>query len=418
MNLSPKEVAELTSAKRASEELLIYRKLKRSPLFVELARFLDNPEENCYQFYAHLAQSATRHTPVLGCLWQNYFLSEVLSAENLFTLSAEAGKITTALQRASAHDWERLERLFNLDFSSLLPKLPSWQGLVEPKNPATPFEKLMVEMAQTANWPSQIPTLIAFYQRYGAGLACKYWAFRWDGELSGIPRPESITMAELVGLERQKEQLLANTRQFLRDLPANNALLHGARGTGKSSLVKATCNLLAHQGLHLVEVAKEDLATLPSLLSCLSTRKAKFIIFIDDLSFEEQETNYKALKAILEGSIQGRPTNILIYATSNRRHLVVETFQERDEIHGSDTVQEKLSLSDRFGLNITFSSPDKEEYLAIVHSLARSFPISSEELNQRAVEWERRSSGRSGRIARQFVLALAGELGIKPQWLE
>jgi predicted AAA+ superfamily ATPase len=403
----------VTDAKRAALELLIYRQLHNRPLFLEFSALLENPEENCYRFFSFLANSAQTSSTVLRCLWQHLFLSEVLAQENLFTLSAEAGKVTPALLQAAAHDWQRLESLFNIDFSSLAPNLPSWQGLVEPKVPATPFEELILTMANTANWPSQLETLCHFYLRYGAGLACRHWAFNWDGQLSGISQPDPISLPTLVGLERQKELLLANTRQFLKGLPANNALLHGARGTGKSSLVKATCRLLSKEGLHLIEVPKEFLDTLPSLLSLLSCRAAKFIIFIDDLSFEEQETEYKALKACLEGSLQDKPGNILIYATSNRRHLVVESFQDRDEIHGGDTVEEKLSLSDRFGLNITFPSPDQGEYLKIVHSLASSFPISPDELTQRAIEWERRSSGRSGRLARQFVLALAGELGVE-----
>jgi hypothetical protein len=402
--------------KRALAELLIYRELRQKPLFQALSRLLENPRDNYYEFFAFLAQNAVRSACILGDCWQDAFLHEVLSAENLFTLSAESN-VTAELKRAVRHDLIRLQQLFAQDFQLLAPALPSWRGLVQAKSPATPFEKLMATMAHCSDWPGELNSLRDFHQRYGAGVFCRYWAFKWEGKLTGIEKPDPISLPQIVGLERQKQALLANTKHFLSGLPANCALLHGARGTGKSSLVKAVCSELAPAGLHLLEVAKEELQTLPELLAILGSQKTKFVIFIDDLSFEGQETSYKALKSALEGGVQSRPGNILIYATSNRRHLITESFTEREEINGADTVEEKLSLSDRFGLNITFPSPDQDDYLAIVRSLAASFPISSQELTRRALEWERRASGRSGRLARQFVIALAGELGIKPDWL-
>ena len=403
--------------RQALSKLLVYSPLLNRPLLQEFSAFLDSPAENYPRFFTALAETALEVPQVAGSLWQNALLYEILSAENLFTSLAEKGELTESLMNVVKRDLANLELLFHFDPQRLSSGLPDLEGLVEPQKAETPFHKLMFTFAQESSWPHLAHRLAAFYRRYGTGIVCQHWAFKWTGELTGITKPHSIALDDLMGLVKQKELLLANTKQFLQDLPANCALLHGARGTGKSSLVKAVGCCLAPEGLHMVEVAKEDLAALPELMALLGEKTAKFVVFIDDLSFEEQETNYKALKAALEGSLAERPDNVLIYATSNRRHLIVESFRERDEIHGRDTVEEKLSLADRFGLQLTFPSLDQEEYLAIVKALANSLPISEEELKERAIRWERRASGRSGRVARHFVLSLAGELGVRPDWL-
>jgi predicted AAA+ superfamily ATPase len=226
-----------------------------------------------------------------------------------------------------------------------------------------------------------------------------------------VPDPDLVRLADLVGYERVREPLLTNTEHFLAGLPAHHALLYGLPGTGKSSTVKAVLNEYAGRGLRLVEVAKEDLKSLPQVLEILRHRAPRFVLFVDDLSFEEHEVEYKALKALLEGSVEEPPENVRVYATSNRRNLIRERFSDRDEggtgddVHARDTMQEKLSLSARFGLRVTFPTPDQRKYLEIVAGLARrrGIKMPEEELRERAILWDRWHAGRSGRTARQFV---------------
>jgi len=222
----------------------------------------------------------------------------------------------------------------------------------------------------------------------------------------------------LIDYEREREPLLRNTERLLAGLPSHHALLYGLPGTGKSSTVEAILNEYADRGLRLVELAKENLGELPPLLETLRERGPRFILFIDDLSFEEHEVEYKSLKALLEGSIEEPPKNVRLYATSNRRNLIRERFSERDEggalddVHARDTMQEKLSLAARFGLRITFPAPDQKRYLKIVSGLARErgLKVADEELRERALLWDRWHAGRSGRTARQFVDELEAEL--------
>lgn len=218
----------------------------------------------------------------------------------------------------------------------------------------------------------------------------------------------------LVGYESQRDQLLRNTEFLLAGLPALHILLYGSRGSGKSSLVKSL--LGKYENLRLIEVAKSELRDLPAIVEGLRNLPQKFVIFVDDLSFEEDDDAYKALKVVLEGNLTARPQNVVVYATSNRRHLIREFFDDRprprdaDEIHNWDTVQEKLSFSDRFGLTLTFEPADQPTYLKIVHHLAEQAGISVDDLEFRALQWATRHNGRSGRTARQFVDFLKSEL--------
>jgi predicted AAA+ superfamily ATPase len=236
-----------------------------------------------------------------------------------------------------------------------------------------------------------------------------------------VEHPDPVRLSDLVGYEYEREPVVQNAERFAAGLPANNALLYGERGTGKSSTVKALLNEFGDRGLRLIEVPKEHLEDFHELLAPLRDRRERFILYVDDLSFEEQETHYKALKAILEGGIEARPDNVILYATSNRRHLVRERFADRqamvsddDDVHGMDSLEEKLSLSDRFGIHVTFGTPNQERYLEIVESLAarRGIALANGELRSRALSWAQRQNGRSGRTARQFIDALAGELGM------
>lgn len=251
--------------------------------------------------------------------------------------------------------------------------------------------------------------LALFYQKIGAGLMSTGLAFKWDGKAKALVPviPDPIRKEQLIGQEREQGILLENTKFFIAGYPANNVLLYGNRGTGKSSLVKALLHEYCDQGLRLVELSKQDLIDFPVIIRCLAFQPQKFILFTDDLSFEETELAYKALKTVLEGGLEKRPDNVLIYATSNRRHLIRENFSERqgDEVNVRDTMDEKLSLADRFGITITFPSPDQEEFLRIVDELAVQEGITIEKalLRQQALRWVMMHNARSGRTARQFI---------------
>ena len=273
-------------------------------------------------------------------------------------------------------------------------------------------------------------TLLAALQRWEQTLppppAQTDWralAYRWQadgsgGTLSALPDPHTFPLERLAAIGRQTEQLVRNTEQFLRGRPANNVLLSGARGTGKSSLVKAMLHRYAGEGLRLVEVDKSDLAALPALLTILQRRPEKFIVFCDDLSFEEGESSYKALKTALDGGLSQRAANVLVYATSNRRHLMPEYLDEngghtgsRGEIHQGEAVEEKISLSDRFGLWLSFYPFDQEEYLAAARSWLVDFGIGWEDTARRAaLNWAQLRGSRSGRTAYQFACDWAGRL--------
>lgn len=248
-------------------------------------------------------------------------------------------------------------------------------------------------------------------------------AFRWRtrngrGWLQAVRHPHPIRLADLENIDDQKARIVANTRQFVADQPANNVLLTGSRGSGKSSLVKAVLNEYARKGLRLIEVDKDDLVHLQDIVDLLEGRPERFIIFCDDLSFEAGETAYKALKSVLDGSVAAPPDNVLIYATSNRRHLMPEYFAENletkrvdDEIHPGETTEEKISLSERFGLWISFYPFSQDDYLDIVNHWLRHFGVSEAQIatcERDALNWALGRGSRSGRVAWQFARDWAG----------
>ena len=249
-------------------------------------------------------------------------------------------------------------------------------------------------------------------------------AFVWHPSpgprLAPVPQVAAVPIALLKGVERQKDILLENTTRFARGLSANNAMLWGARGTGKSSLVKAAhaAANAAHPGsLALVEIQREDIRTLPELLNILRGQKRHVLVFCDDLSFEREDADYKALKSVLDGGIEGRPANVLFYATSNRRHLMPRDMIENERstaIHGSEAIEEKVSLSDRFGLWIGFHNADQDTFFAMIEGYAAHFglQVETDELHRQAVEWSVTRGSRSGRVAWQFIQDLAGRLGV------
>jgi hypothetical protein len=282
---------------------------------------------------------------------------------------------------------------------------------------------LWVKLEGASKWDEAIADLAAYYRKAGIGIFAQYRALRWQqGQLVGIPYPDPVRLSELVGYEAQQEVLVQNTQALLSGYSALHVLLYGSRGSGKSSLIKALLHKFGDRGLRVIEVAKADMQDLLTIVDRVRHAPQKFILFVDDLSFEEDEDAYKALKVVLEGNLTARPQNVVVYATSNRRHLIREFFGDRprpsdaDEVHAWDTVQEKLSFSDRFGLTLTFTPADQDTYSAMVRHLAQlaGLSIAPAELERRALQWATQHNGRSGRTARQFVDFLQAEAAIAP----
>lgn len=250
----------------------------------------------------------------------------------------------------------------------------------------------------------------------------KYLALRWErfaegGRLTPVDHPHLFDLNDLVGIDDIRDEVVRNTAQFVAGLPANNVLLWGERGCGKSSLVKGLLKPFAQQGLRLVELKRWDIMSLPAITALLRDQPYRFILFCDDLSFDEGEGDFRALKTLLDGDIEERPANVLIYATSNRRHLMPERMEDNTgggEIHPEEAVGEKLALSDRFGLSLGFYCLDQDEYLTVVRRYAakRNLKVSDAELCDKALKWSRYTARRSGRSARQFIDDLEGRLGL------
>lgn len=325
-----------------------------------------------------------------------------------------------------------LSKFSGEDFEKeMIGNLPEWDKLdtaIKTSTfPITFGEELRTAFASENQWEEHIELLSNFHNSNGRGIFACFKAFIWkqiEGQniLDGVTNPDPITLNDLIGYDLERTEVISNTLQFLKGFPANNILLYGDRGTGKSSTVKAILNEYYNQGLRLIEVSKTHLIDFPEIITHLKNHKQKFILFVDDLSFTDNEENYNSLKAVLEGGIESKPSNVIIYATSNRRHLVKEKFSDRlglqsgntdDEIRSADTMQEKLSLSDRFGITVVFSSPNKDKYLEIVEGIAvkRGLVFDKETLKKEALKWELWYNGRSPRTARQFIDWLEGEKG-------
>ncbi len=406
--------------------LAIYRNILGDPIINELRVLMDYSLEygensrQAFESYHKLAFTVHQR----GVSFQEHLISLVLHDDNPFSREAEmdsGDKLSVILRSATEQDLAILGKLFHLDIGSLAgwmgvnPDILPWRmGLDEAVNAS--MEHFL---AASMDWPSLIEALIKYYASYSRGLFSCYKAVSWNGrELVGIKDPDPVRLDDLVGYSSQKKNLCDNTENFLNGFPANNVLIYGSRGTGKSTMIKALLNEYADRRLRLVEVRRDQIKDLPEVISILREYSLKAIVFVDDLSFEDYETEYKGLKAVMEGSLVSRPGNVLIYATSNRRHLVREFFSDRgkatDEIHAHDTMQEKLSLADRFGLTITFPTPNQKLYLEIVEKYIkdRALEIDAELLRRKALEWEKYHHGPSGRTARQFVDSLGPGLQV------
>lgn len=385
---------------------------------------------------AAVMEEAAGATPLGADAWQGHLLDRLLWDENAFSLTAETAgpeALPPRLLAQAATELRTLHAAYRLSLSRLRTLLMERAGplagelrdawcLAEPQEEAAGVHPLAQRLAESDDWGALAADLAAHFAAQGCGDFARYTAFRWergaDGErgLVPVPNPDPVRLEHLVAYERERELVLSNTHRFVLGAPGNNVLLYGDAGTGKSSLVKALLNAYADRGLRLIEVPKEALVDFPHIAEAVRGRRHRFILFVDDLSFEEDETEYKALKALLEGGVQARPENLLIYATSNRRHLVKELFTDRsrpgdDEVHPHETAQEKVSLSERFGVRVAFLTPEQPRYLAIVEAIARQegIDLPPEELRRRALVWAQWQNGFSGRTARQFVNDLLGE---------
>ena len=356
--------------------------------------------------------------------WQDYLITGILQNDNPFSQHVQKTTIEdlpSSLIAAAQQDLKILQKIYNCPTQ----KISDWVDKISPMTfnplPWRVGNSCPTVLPKHQNWADALPDLAAYYRQNGTGIFAQYNALRWQrGKLQGIIHPDSIKLSEIFGYEYQKATLIKNTEFLLANYSALNVLLYGCRGSGKSSLVKALLSEYKDRGLRLIEVNKSELKDLPLIVDQLRNLPQKFIIFVDDLSFEEDDDAFKALKVVLEGSLTARAKNVVVYATSNRRHLIREFFGDRprpsdaDEIHAWDSVQEKLSFSDRFGLTLTFEPANQNTYLNIVHHLAQQANIAIEktELEFRAKQWATRGNGRSGRTARQFIDHLRAELAI------
>lgn len=424
------------AARSGARSLVLYRSLLNDPVISEWLGLLDAVAEGadrsgileCYHTWCSRLLAYETALP-WSDRWQSYLAERVLYQENPFSLAAEhvsADLLEPGLMQAARHDLELLQRFFDCGVSQtaeLVERSVGKDGRVF-RLPPFRFDAGLSStglfLLESVDWTQEATNLANYYHFFGSGVFARFHAFRWQhhrpgiGKLIPINEPDSVSFDDLIGLERQKEQVMTNTEYLLARLPSNHILLYGKRGTGKSSLVKAILSEYAGRGLRLIELGKQDLGELSSVLAEVRGRAFTFLLFIDDLSFEEYEVQYKELKGMLEGGIDAVPSNVRVYATSNRRHLIREYFSDRkhgEEIHLDDSAQEKLSVADRFGITILFPTPAQQGYLQIVHELAArsGLALSGEELERKALEWEKTHHGLSGRTARQFIDRLVAE---------
>ena len=416
-------------------ELVIYRNLKHEDLFEDMAGLMglgtSEKKADAFACAGQLVELAVEYG-FEGNLWHCFLALCLADNENAYTTTCEIrGNAGGTLDMLARSDYRIFKALFDFDITTLEPAA-MWKELADyrPSNQESRvFNRrirdriigLAVLLEKSADEAEFQSHMAAFYGEYGVGKFGLNKAFRIiekEDEHQFIIDPiinvEHIYFKDIVGYEAQKQKLIENTEAFISGKEANNVLLFGDAGTGKSSSVKAILNEYYGQGLRMIEVYKHQFKALSDVLEQVKDRNYKFIIYMDDLSFEEYELEYKYLKAILEGGLGKRPKNVLIYATSNRRHLIREKFSDKreldDDLHNNDTVQEKLSLAARFGVTIYYGSPDKFQFQGIVKALAEKYQLDmpEDELLLEANKWELSHGGLSGRTASQFITHLLG----------
>lgn len=372
-------------------------------------------------------------------LWQNYLTFVLIMDENPFSLTCEKIGATegASANHFAKNDFQAFYELFHYDFGPLeqalgidcFTELSNYHAISKPelmynKNVSEKVQTLSRRLAAAKDTNEFFDGITDFYRDYGVGMFGLNKAFRiycpensTRVEFKAINNMDQVVLDDLIGYEIQKKKLVDNTKAFVEGRKANNVLLFGDSGTGKSTSIKAIVNEFYDQGLRMIEIYKHQFASLSNVIAQIKNRNYKFIIYMDDLSFEEFEIEYKFLKAVIEGGVETKPENILIYATSNRRHLIKENWSDRNDVtvqngmHQSDTMEEKLSLVHRFGVTINYSKPSQKEYFNIAIQLARRLGVtlSDEEIRAEANKWELSHGGISGRTAQQFANYLAGQ---------
>lgn len=370
-------------------------------------------------------------------LWHNYLAYIIITNENSFSLTCEkVGANDGSVNIFAKKDFAIVKRLFAFDFSPIeealaidcFTTISNYKAIHKTermynRNVSEKVRAISRQIEQAVDEEEVFTIVTRFYRDYGVGMFGLNKAFRLKEHCDDvcfvpINNTDTVMLNDLVGYEIQKKKLIDNTRAFVEGRRANNVLLFGDSGTGKSTSIKAIINEYYDEGLRMIEIYKHQFKDLSTVISLIKNRNYRFIIYMDDLSFEEFEIEYKFLKAVIEGGVETKPDNVLIYATSNRRHLIKETWNDRSDIkvengmHQSDTMQEKLSLVNRFGVTINYSKPSQKEYFNIVIELARRYPqitLSDEQLCAEANKWELSHGGISGRTAQQFINYLLGQ---------
>ncbi len=432
---------------RLTSKLIIYRNIGGDSILLRLADICrsfrlggqgrEELAERVLEEIHRLLDVATKYG-FNGNLWHNYLAFLLAMTEAPFTLVCEkTGGSEGSVNEFARHDLEIFRQLFSFDFSELEEALglncfsviSNYRAVekreqIYNKSVSDKVQEFSAAIEGASDAEAMYRVVTDFYARYGVGMFGLNKAFRispWAAEGSGLLEPITTTgdmrLSDIIGYESQKARLRENTEAFVSGRRANNVLLYGDAGTGKSTSIKAILNEFYDRGLRMIEIYKHEFQHLSRIIAEIKNRNYRFIIYMDDLSFEEFEIEYKYLKAVIEGGLEVKPDNVLIYATSNRRHLIRETWKDRpdafeEDMHQNDTVQEKLSLAERFGLSIGYFRPDQAGYFDIVKSLARRHPeirLTDEELEAGARRWEMGHSGISGRTAQQYINSLLGK---------
>ncbi len=431
---------------RAISRLILYGSMPRDEILMKLAGIFRAYEEktedkaalvrDIYAQTKRILQVATDYAFDKN-LWHNYLTFLLITNENPFSITCEkTGAGDGSVNIFVKNDYQVFMELFSFDFAPIekdleincFSVLQNYKAIVKPelmynKNVSEKVRALSEKLEKAGDVDAFFEAVTTFYRDYGVGMFGLNKAFRirpaagtpdsWGKQIEFIPinNMEQVTLSDLVGYELQKKKLVENTEAFVNGKKANNVLLFGDSGTGKSTSIKAIVNQYYDRGLRMIEIYKHQFRDLSAVIAAIKNRNYRFIIYMDDLSFEEDETEYKFLKAVIEGGVETKPDNILIYATSNRRHLINETWKDRNDvttgggIHHSDTMEEKLSLVHRFGMTIGYQKPSQKEFFHIVKELAAKEGIRMEEneLFAEANKWEMMYGGISGRTAQQLI---------------